>query len=175
MMSFLLCGRKFSVIIIFNHKQTEALFKNGYVTSRGKMLANGNAHATGNTTIVPDFTTQTYYSGASNNNFWTDWNNSISDSADSISDASDAVEDAADDAKQTIDFIEYRLEEIENSITNMTNRVENFLDDTSQTKEKNNLYDSIVNAEKQKASTYFAAAELYNKKAVQLLSEVPSQ
>ena len=145
--------------IIFNHKQTEALFKNGYVTSRGKMLTNGNAHATGNAhvTIVPDFTTPT------------------SDSADSISDASSAVEDAADDAKQTIDFIEYKLEEIENSITNMTNRVENFLDDTSQTKEKNSLYDSIVNAEKQKASTYFAAAELYNKKAAQLLSEVPSQ
>ena len=145
--------------IIFNHKQTEALFKNGYVTSRGKMLTNGNAHATGNAhvTIVPDFTTPT------------------SDSADSISDASSAVEDAADDAKQTIDFIEYKLEEIENSITNMTNRVENFLDDTSQAKEKNSLYDSIVNAEKQKASTYFAAAELYNKKAAQLLSEVPSQ
>ena len=163
--------------IIFNHKQTEALFKNGYVTSRGKMLANGNAHATGNAhvTIVPDFTTPTYYSGASNNNFWTDWNNSISDSADSISDASSAVEDAADDAKQTIDFIEYRLEEIENSITNMTNRVENFLDDTSQTKEKNNLYEGLIDAEKQKASTYLAAAETYNKKAAQLLSEVPAQ
>ena len=161
--------------IIFNHKQTEALFKNGYVTSRGKMLANGNAHATGNTTIVPDFTTQTYYNGASNNNFWTDWNNSISNSADSISDASSAVEDAADDAKQTIDFIEYRLEEIENSITNMTNRVENFLDDTSQTKEKNSLYEGLIDAEKQKASTYFAAAELYNKRAAQLLSKVPAE
>lgn len=163
--------------IIFNHKQTEALFKNGYVTSRGKMLANGNAHATGNAhvTIVPDFTTPTYYSGASNNNFWTDWNNSISNSADSISDASSAVEDAADDAKQTIDFIEYRLEEIENSITNMTNRVENFLDDTSQIGEKNSLYEDLVGAEKQKASTYFAAAELYNKRAAQLLSKVPSQ
>ena len=161
--------------IIFNHKQTEALFKNGYVTSRGKMLANGNAHATGNTTIVPDFTTPTYYNGASNNNFWTDWNNSISNSADSISDASSAVEDAADDAKQTIDFIEYRLEEIENSITNMTNRVENFLDDTSQTKEKNSLYEGLIDAEKQKASTYFAAAELYNKRAAQLLSKVPAE
>lgn len=163
--------------IIFNHKQTEALFKNGYVTSRGKMVTNGNAHATGNAhvTIVPDFTTPTYYSGARNNNFWTDWDNSISDATDSISDASDSIEDAADDTKQTIDFIEYRLQEIESSITNMTNRVENFLDDTSQIGEKNSLYEDLVGAEKQKASTYFAAAELYNKRAAQLLSKVPAE
>ena len=35
--------------IVFNHKQTEEILKNGYVTSRGHMVnANGNAHASGN-------------------------------------------------------------------------------------------------------------------------------
>ena len=32
--------------IVFNHKQTESLLSNGYVTSRGKALAEGNAHVT---------------------------------------------------------------------------------------------------------------------------------
>lgn len=157
--------------IIFNHKQTEQLMKNGYVNGRGKAFASGNAHTTG--TIFTKYATVSGYGGTVPD--WFGHSSILGDIAGSVSDASDSVEAAADDAKQTIDFIEYRLEEIENSITNMTNRVENFLDDTSQTKEKNNLYEGLVDAEKQKASTYLAAAEAYNKKAAQLLSEVPSQ
>lgn len=162
--------------IIFNHKQTEALLKYGYVNSRGKAFATGNAHVGMSGTIFTKYATVSGYGGTVPD--WFGHSNILGDlgsAADSVSDASDAVEDAADDAKQAIDFIEYRLEEIESSITNMTNKVENFLDDTSQTKEKNSLYEGLVDAEKQKASTYLAAAEAYNKKAAQLLSEVPAQ
>lgn len=172
--------------IIYNHKQTEELLKNGE-TSRGTYtgglsFVKGNAHW--------DYGTHTKKTGTGAKAAWgdgssKDWSqmgwdlsnalDSISDAAGDISDATDSVEDAADDAKQTIDFIEYRLEEIENAITRTTNRIANFLDDTSQTKDKNNLYEEIVNAEKQKASTYFSAAATYNKKAAQLLSEVPAE
>lgn len=172
--------------IIYNHKQTEELLKNGE-TSRGTYtgglsFVKGNAHW--------DYGTHTKKTGTGAKAAWgdgssKDWSqmgwdlsnalDSISDAAGDISDATGSVEDAADDAKQTIDFIEYRLEEIENAITRTTNRIANFLDDTSQTKDKNNLYEEIVNAEKQKASTYFSAAATYNKKAAQLLSEVPAK
>ena len=162
--------------IIFNHQQTEALLKHGYVNSRGKAFATGNAHVGTSGTIFTKYATISGYGGTvpdwfGNSNILGD----LSSAAGSVSSASDAAEDAADDAKQAIDFIEYRLEEIENSITNMANKVENFLDDTSQTKEKNSLYEGLVDAEKQKASTYLAAAETYNEKAAQLLSEVPAE
>lgn len=162
--------------IIFNHQQTEALLKHGYVNSRGKAFATGNAHVGTSGTIFTKYATISGYGGTvpdwfGNSNILGD----LSSAAGSVSSASDAAEDAADDAKQAIDFIEYRLEEIENSITNMANKVENFLDDTSQTKEKNSLYEGLVDAEKQKASTYLAAAEIYNEKASQLLSEVPAE
>lgn len=166
--------------IIFNHKQTDALFRNGYINSRGKAFANGNAHIDGNAhvTIYPGYTLPSQWEGTGYSGYDEGMYNASSalqDAAGDISDASDSVEDAADDAKQTIDFIEYRLEEIESIITNATNRLENFLDDTSQTGEKNSLYEDLVNAEKQKASTYFSAAATYNKKAAQLLSEVPAE
>lgn len=162
--------------IIFNHQQTEALLKHGYVNSRGKAFATGNAHVGTSGTIFTKYATISGYGGTvpdwfGNSNILGD----LSSAAGSVSSASDAAEDAADDAKQAIDFIEYRLEEIENSITNMANKVENFLDDTSQTKEKNSLYEGLVDAEKQKASTYLAAAETYNEKAAQFLSEVPAE
>lgn len=163
--------------IIFNHKQTKQLLENGYINSRGKAFAAGsNAHAGIRGTIFTKYATVSGYGGTVPD--WFGHSNILGDlgsAADSVSDASGAVKDATDDAKQTIDFIEYRLEEIENSITNMTNRVENFLDDTSQTKEKNRLYEGLIDAEKQKASTYLAAAETYNKKAAQLLSKVPAE
>lgn len=165
--------------IIFNHLQTEQLLKNGHITSRGRMVggmsfAEGNAHYG----LFDGYTgLDEVFKNGSNNwvDAWSGAASSISDAAGDISDASDSVEDAADDAKQTIDFIEYKLEEIENIITNATNRLENFLDDTSQTGEKNSLYEDLMNAEKQKASTYFSAAATYNKKAAQLLSEVPAE
>lgn len=157
--------------IIFNHKQTQQLFENGYVNSRGKAFAGGTSG-----TIFTKYATVGAYGGTVPDWFGhSDILENIGNITDDVSGAANAIEDAADDTKQTIDFIEYRLEEIENSITNMTNRVENFLDNTSQIKEKNNLYEGLIDAEKQKASTYLAAAETYNKKAAQLLSEVPSQ
>lgn len=165
--------------IIYNHKQTEELLKNGE-TSRGTYtgglsFVKGNAHWDYGTHTKKTGTGAKAAWGDSSDKDWSQMGWDLSSAADSISDAADSLEDAADDAEQTIDFIEYRLEEIENAITHMTNRVENFLDDTSQIGEKNSLYEDLVGAEKQKASTYFAAAELYNKRAAQLLSKVPAE
>lgn len=153
--------------IIFNHKQTEMLLKHGYVTSRGKMLADGSAHVEGNAHVTIWNGGYKPPSGSGSG--------SSSGSSSYSNDVSDAAESVEDDAEQVVDFIEFKLEEIENIITNTSNKLENFLDNTTQTLEKNNAYDAIVKAEKDKAETYLAAAEAYNKKAAEVLAEVPAQ
>ena len=80
-----------------------------------------------------------------------------------------------DTAEELIDFIEIKLEEIEQIISKTAARLELLKDDTSQTGQKDDIYDQLVNAEKDKAKTYLAAAEKYNSKAVELLQEVPEK
>ncbi len=165
--------------IIYNHKQTEELLKNGYTScgtyTGGLSFAKGNAHWNYGTYTKKTDTGANAAWGDGSDKDWSQMGWDLSDAASDLSDAASDVSDAADDAEQTIDFIEYKLEEIEKAITHMTNRIENFLDDTSQIGDKNSLYDDLVGAEKQKASTYFAAAELYNQKATELLSKVPAE
>lgn len=157
--------------IIFNHKQSESLIKNGYVNSRGKSYASGTAFSAGGGKYR-SYSFDGEYGFSSSY----DISNTVSDVADSISETVEEVaDDTEDKTKQTIDFIEYKLEEIETYITNVTNKLGNLLDDTSQTASKNNFYNDIVSAEKDRADTYLKAAALYNEKATDLLSNVPSE
>lgn len=157
--------------IIFNHKQSESLIKNGYVNSRGKSYASGTAFSAGGGKYRSySFDGEYGYSSSY------DISNTVSDVANSISETVEEVaDDTEDKTKQTIDFIEYKLEEIETYITNVTNKLGNLLDDTSQTASKNNFYNDLVSAEKDRADTYIKAAALYNEKATDLLSNVPSE
>ena len=158
--------------IIFNHKQTEQLLKNGHVTSRGKAYAKG--------TIPNSISGKAYYetfggyvgdndvfeNGSDN---WMDpWTNSFSDAANDLS-------DAADDSEQVVDFIEMKLEEIEAIIEKTTSRIENYLDDTTSINSKDELYDELVKAEKDKSEAYLAAAQKYNIEAAAALSGVPQK
>ena len=92
-----------------------------------------------------------------------------------ISDSSKAAEDAKDEVKEMVDFIEIKLEEIEQTIAKTTAELENYVDDTSTVSEKNNLYDNLVSAEKDRADTYLMAAEEYNRKATEALKEIPAE
>lgn len=141
--------------IIFNHKQTESLLKNGYVTGRGKAYASGTAYASGGGTFTP-YNPPIISSGGNNNN-----NNDNDDSRD--------------DAEQLVDFIEMKLEEIEAIIEKTTNRITNFLDDTTDIRSKDELYDELIRAEKEKSETYLRAVEKYSVEAAAALSGVPQQ
>lgn len=140
--------------IIFNHKQTEELFKHGYVTGRGKAYASGNAFPSGRGNLK-----KYVFSGT--------------DVEEIAKDASASENDKAE--KETLDFIEIKIEEIEALISKITAKIENFLDDTTDTLRKGSYYDQLVNAEKNKAETFLAAVEVYNKKAADLLTEIPEQ
>lgn len=143
--------------IIFNHKQTESLLKNGYITGRGKAYAKGTAFSYGNGPGRDDVKEVVIVSS------------NIKSSGSSSNKSDD------DKEKETLDFIEIKIEEIEALIEKVTGKIENFLDDTSHIIKKDNYYDQLVEAEKNKADTYLSAAEGYNKKAAELLKEVPEK
>lgn len=145
--------------IIFNHEQTKSLLSNGYVTSRGK-LQGGSALASG-----------TAYAG-----LWQPINGPGSgNGSGSGSSDDDDDNDIADDAEQVVDFIEMKLEEIEAIIEKTSSRIANFLDDTTDIKSKDELYDELVKAEKDKSEAYLKAAQKYNVEAAAALSGVPQQ
>lgn len=144
--------------IIFNHKQTEQLLENGHVTGRGKAYASGTAYAS-----IDPFTPYVPPSGGSGGN------------NDDDDDDDDDSDDIADNAEEVVDFIEMKLEEIEAFIEKTTTRIDNFLDDTTDIKGKDELYDELVRAEKDKAEAYWKAAQKYNVEAAAALSGVPKQ
>ena len=156
-------------------KQTEDLLSKGYVTGRGKAYASGTIpNTTSGTAYYQTFGgyvgDNDVFENGSNN--WMDpWTNV----SDSLSDAADSLSDTADDAEQTVDFVEMKLEEIEEIITKITGRIENFLDDTTTIKSKDELYDELVKAEKDKSEAYLKAAQKYNVEAAAALSGVPQQ
>ena len=153
--------------IVFNHLQTEQLFKNGHISSRGKALAEGNAHVT----IVPNYTTPTYYNGASSSNFWTDWPNAIYDASDSISDAADSVSDAADKFEEVFDWFEVLLEEIEDNISLMNAKLENAVGISA----KRGIYSQILDTEYLKIRELNEGIKLYADYSAKLFAKIPEQ
>ena len=108
-------------------------------------------------------------------NTWDDSYNKLHSDYSNATSSSDSKDDAKDDAEQTVDFIEMKLEEIEAIITKTTTKIENFLDDTTSIKSKDELYDELVKAEKDKSEAYLKAAQKYNVKAAEALSGVPQE
>lgn len=155
--------------IIFNHKQTEELLKNGHITGRGRAYANGTAYAAGGGTFARY--------GFSGNGGYTkyDVNNSIVDSfgnaADSISDAADSVSDAADKFEEVFDWFEVLLEEIEDNISLMNAKLENAVGISA----KKGIYSEIINTEQFKLQELYEGIKLYSDYANKLLAKVPDQ
>ncbi len=151
--------------IIFNHKQTEALFKNGHINSRGKAYAEGNAHVT----IVPDFTTENNFSGAGS--YWTDFAESLNNASNTVDNAADSISDAADEFKEIFDWFEVLLEEIENNISLMNAKLENTVGISA----KKGIYSEIINTEQFKLQELYEGVKLYSDYANKLLAKVPDQ
>lgn len=151
--------------IIFNHIQTRALLENGYVTGRGKAFVTGNAHLT---RIPPG-------SGGGSGGKSGSSSSSSKSSSKSNSTAKKNTEATKDAAEQVVDFIEFKLTEIEQIISKSTAKIETLVGDGTKRKEKDDLYDKLVQAESNKAETYLAAAEKYNERANAALEKVPEQ
>jgi TP901 family phage tail tape measure protein len=155
--------------IIFNHKQTEELLKNGHITGRGKAYANGTAYAAGDGTF-------SRYNFSGNGGYTKyDVNNSIVDSfgnaASSVSDAADDISDAADKFEEVFDWFEVLLEEIEDNISLMNAKLENAVGISA----KKGIYSEILNTEQFKLQELYEGVKLYSDYANKLLAKVPDQ
>ena len=157
--------------IIFNHLQTKQLLENGYVTSRGRLQGGNPAFASGTAYGFGIFDSYVGDGDAFKNGS-DKW---VNPGENAWSDVADDLSDAADDAEQTLDFIEIKLEEIEAIIEKTSTRISNFLDDTTSINSKDELYDELIKAEKDKADVYLKAAQKYDVQAAAALSGVPQQ
>lgn len=152
--------------IIFNHKQTEGLLKNGHISSRGRAYAEGNAHLT----IWPTASSKgqwkgTGYSGPDDPTY---------DLADALNDTTTTIEDAkdaADEFAETFDWIEIRLEEINEQMDLLEAKVEN----AASASDKNALIDEMLALNETKLNNLQAGAEAYGAYADTLFNKIPSQ
>lgn len=157
--------------IIFNHKQTEELLKNGHISSRGKAFVGGTAYAGRGTsgTIFTGFATEKDYGGTVPD--WYGHADLLYDAADSISDAADDVSDAADKFEEVFDWFEVLLEEIEDNISLMNAKLENAVGISA----KKGIYSEILNTEQFKLQELYEGIKLYSDYANKLLAKVPDQ
>lgn len=152
--------------IIFNHKQTEGLLNNGYITSRGKAYAEGNAHL-GEVTIFPNGSSQTQWESTG----YSSWDDSTWDAAEALADAAGDLSDAADEFSETFDWIAVRLEELDETLSLLNAQLEN----TVGYQNKNAVIDNVINVNETKMSNLTAGLQKYASYAAKLLAEVPAQ
>lgn len=158
--------------IIFNHKQSEQLLKNGYVTGRGRAYASGTAFASGGGTFGRyEFDGNGGWAEYNVNNKKVDGSDAFSDAADSISDAAGSISDAADEFEEVFDWVEVRLEEIDETLSLLEATLENAIYYT----EKNSIIDSMIDVNNNKLKNLKAGYQEYADYAAKLLTEVPEK
>ena len=104
--------------IVFNHKQTEELFKNGYVTSgggRGRALAEGTAFSLGTPSRRPTYSS----SHSTRGNASGGARSSGSKSSGSNSSSNSNANKEAEKSEQTLDWIETALNRVERAISRL--------------------------------------------------------
>lgn len=148
--------------IVFNHKQSEELFKNGYVTSgggRGKALASGTAFGRGSGGIGrankgSSVKTSSYSSSGSKS----------SSSSSSNSNSNSSANKEAEKTEETLDWIETALNRVERAISrldktatstykNWTKRGTALNDQINQTRREIDLQNQAYNRYMQQANS----------------------
>lgn len=142
--------------IIFNHKQTEGLLKNGRINSRGKAYASGNAHVT----LWPNGSSETQWNGTG----WDNWIDYTYDLADALNDASDA----AHDFEETMNYFEVLLEEVNERLDLLSARLERAAGAT----EKNAIVDSMITEKENLLAPLLQANGMYWTVAQQYLQKL---
>lgn len=114
--------------IVFNHKQTEEIFKNGYVTSnggRGKAYASGNAYVTGS--IGVSHANKNAATSSTSNNLNSASNNlaqAASDTSQAASDTSEAAEKLSEAVSGYTDWVEVLFKRLESQYDLLMSQME---------------------------------------------------
>lgn len=149
--------------IIFNHKQTEELLKNGYVTSgggRGKALASGTAFGRGSGGIGRANKGSSVKTSSSSSSS----SKSSSSSSSSNSNSNSSANKEAEKTEETLDWIETALNRVERAISrldktatstykNWTKRGTALNDQISQTRREIDLQNQAYNRYIQQANS----------------------
>lgn len=145
--------------IIFNHKQTEELLKNGYVTGRGKAFAEGNAYGGFISKAISKIKSALWKPTKS------------SSGSKKKSSGGGGSSKSAEDTADIFDWFEVLLEEINEQLDLMNAKLENAVGISA----KNSLLDEIINVDKSKLSTLKKGLDLYTDYADKLLEKVPEK
>lgn len=145
--------------IIFNHKQTEDLLTNGYITGRGKAFAEGTV---GGSAYAGIDTWDDKY-GTLHENY--------ANQGKDLSDAASDLSDAAEDMEDVFDWIEVRLEEINERISLQSAKLENAIGATKQ----NAIIDDIIALNQTLYKNLLTGADAYHTYAEKLLAKVPEE
>lgn len=149
--------------IVFNHKQSEELFKNGYVTSgggRGKALASGTAFGRGSGGIGR----ANKGSSVKTNSYSSSGSKSSSSSSSSNSNSNSSANEEAEKFEETLDWIETALDRVERAISrldktatstykNWTKRGTALNDQINQTRREIDLQNQAYNRYMQQANS----------------------
>lgn len=147
--------------IIFNHKQTEELFKNGHINSRGKAYVEGNAHVDLVKKSIDGVNTWT------KGHVPSDWGSSSAAAAR----AAKAAEDAAKDAAEIFDWFEVLLEEINEQLDLMSAKLENAVGIEA----KGSILGELLGENHYKLTELNEGLKLYTDYAAKMLSKVPDE
>ena len=143
--------------IVFNHRQTEDLFKNGHINSRGKAYAQGNAHSGIYLGNVDGYV----YAGQSN----------VTATGGLTKDYQTIGDSLEDEFEELFDWIEILVEEIDEQISLMEAQLENAVGIDA----KKNIYSGLIDAEYDKIDAYTNSIGKYQAQANKFLSEIPAQ
>lgn len=161
--------------IIFNHKQTEELFKNGHISSRGKAFAEGNAYGFGigtSGTIFTKFARAKEYGGVVPDWYGhSDLLDNLGSASDFLSNAADSMSDTADQFEEIFDWFEVLLEEIENNLSLMNAQLENAVGISA----KRGIYSQILDTEYLKIRELNEGIKLYADYSAKLFAKIPEQ
>ncbi|MBQ8570283.1 MAG: hypothetical protein IJ444_02095 [Kiritimatiellae bacterium] len=184
--------------IIFNHKQTEELLTNGYITGRGKAFAEGTVGGTAyslamesgviggkaeigsSTQTIQTSTVKIESKGDTNvqSNKGTvvdQWNSNDKPSKDlsnkKNNSGSSGKKDAEDEFNEIFDWIEVRLEEINEDLSLKGAKLENVVGSTKQ----NAIIDDMLELNQKLYDNLTAGASEYYAFAKKLLADVPEE
>lgn len=153
--------------IIFNHKQTAEIFKNGHINTRGQAYAEGNAHVGTSGTFLTKYGLAAAYGGSvPNYQGYSD----VLQHLDTISDTvDDASSDSKDDFEELFDWFEVLVNELDQSIDLITAKIDNTVGASG----KNALYQQVVDLNYAKMAALNKGIELYSGKAQEFLNRIP--
>ena len=154
--------------IIFNHKQAESLLKNGYVTSRGRMIGgnanvDGSAYSSGSGGLGrpsrPSYGMDDSY--ASNNSSKKS-DTSTKKAAEATQKAADTAKEAADEFEESFDQIEILLDRMDRSLQKLTDSIETYSYDLSK---QSSVSDQAMNQIRNNLTTLQQAYNRYIQEA----------